>query len=191
MHEDLKSLVTAVASGNQKAFRALFDLYSPKIFSFALKLTRSESTAEEIVQDVFMKIWINRNALHEIAYFPSYLYVITRNHSFNLLKKIAQEKKAGMEMLGQQSELHEETEQTIIYGDYQHILNNVIERLPPQQKLVYGMCHGQGLKYEEVAQRLNISRFTVKTHMQQALRTIKANFSSLISMLAAAVASFF
>jgi RNA polymerase sigma-70 factor (ECF subfamily) len=78
--------------------------------------------------------------------------------------------------------MHCETEETVIYQDYQNILNQAIDRLPPQQKLVYGLCHGEGLKYEEAAQRLHISRLTVKTHMQQALRTIKSHFSHVIQV---------
>jgi RNA polymerase sigma-70 factor (ECF subfamily) len=184
MHENLKSLVTDVAAGDQKAFRVIFDLYSPKIYSFAFKLTRTRSTAEEIVQEVFIKLWINRAALADIVFFPSYINIIARNHCFNVLKKIAFEEKARMALGQQQTELHDETEESIIYRDYQHILNKVIEALPPQQRLVYGMCHNQGLKYEEAAQRLNISRLTVKSHMQQALRTIKANFSRLLVLFA-------
>src|SRR5262245_18528573 len=135
MHGDLKSLVREVASGNGKSFCALFELFSPKVYAFSLKLTHSESTAEEIVQEVFMKVWINRESLAEVEYFPSYLYTITRNHSFNVLKKLSLERKAKMALVVQQHEQHEETEQSIIYGDYQHILNSVIDALPPQQKV--------------------------------------------------------
>jgi RNA polymerase sigma-70 factor (ECF subfamily) len=190
MHENLKSLVTEVAYGNQKAFRALFDLYSPKIFSFAFKLTRCGSTAEEVVQEVFIKIWINRATLTDVVFFPSYVNIITRNHCFNVLKKMAFEEKGKIAMGRDQTERHDETEQSIIYRDYQHILNNVIEALPPQQRLVYSLCHSQGLKYEEAAQRLNISRLTVKTHMQQALRAIKANFSRLLALIAPVIQCF-
>jgi RNA polymerase sigma-70 factor (family 1) len=190
MHENLKSLVTEVASGNQDAFRVLFDLYSPKIYSFAFKLTRCGSTAEEVVQEVFIKVWINRAALTEIIFFPSYINTITRNHCFNVLKKMAFEEKRRIAIGKNQTGLHEETEQSIIHRDYQHILNNVIEALPPQQRLVYGLCHNQGLKYEEAAERLNISRLTVKTHMKQALRTIRANFSRLLAMIAPIIQCF-
>jgi RNA polymerase sigma-70 factor (family 1) len=183
MHENLKSLVTEVASGNQKAFRTLFDLFSSKVYFFAFKLLRSESMAEEVVQEVFIKIWVNRASLQSIDFFPSYLYTIARNYSLNVLKKVAFEEKAKVLLRQQQPTCDEETEQNIVYRDYQHILNSVIEQLPPQQKLVYSLCHNEGLKYEEAAQRLNISRLTVKSHMQQALRTIKANFSRLLVTL--------
>ncbi|MNX54794.1 RNA polymerase sigma factor [compost metagenome] len=68
---------------------------------------------------------------------------------------------------------HNETEEYIIFKDSEKILNQAIEQLPAQQKLVYSLCHQEGLKYDEVAQKLNISKLTVKTHMQHALRFLR------------------
>jgi RNA polymerase sigma-70 factor (ECF subfamily) len=72
-----------------------------------------------------------------------------------------------------------EMQETIFLSDdHQQILNRALDQLPPQQKLVYSLCHQQGLKYEEVAFQLKISRLTVKTHMQQALRAIRSFIKS-------------
>lgn len=176
-HADIRNLLFRISSGDQLAFRILFCAYSPKVYSFALRLTRSDSMAEEVVQDIFMKIWINRESAVTIEQFSAYLFTITRNHIFNLLKKVATEATAKNHLSKELSEAHRETEATILYRESQQILNQVVSNLPPQQKLVYSLCHNEGLKYEEVAQRLNISRLTVKTHMQQALRTIKSHFT--------------
>ena len=176
------SLVRRIADGDPIAFREIFEQFSPKVYAFALKLTQSEATAEEIVQEVFMKVWINRESLASINYFPSYIYTITRNLAYNALKRLSLELKAKARMLRDQPHANFETEETVIYHDYQIILKQAIDGLPPQQKLVYGLCHGEGLKYEEAAQRLHISRLTVKTHMQQALRTIKSRFNHLIQV---------
>jgi RNA polymerase sigma-70 factor (ECF subfamily) len=131
-----------------------------------------------------MKLWINRESVNTIEQFSAYLFTITRNHTFNLLKKVAIEATAKNYLSKELSEAHRDTEETILYHESQRILNEAVRNLPPQQKLVYSLCHNEGLKYEEVAQRLNISRLTVKTHMQQALRTIKAHFLSLGIVLA-------
>jgi RNA polymerase sigma-70 factor (ECF subfamily) len=171
-----------IADGDQNAFREIFEQFSPKVYAFALKLTQSDVAAEEIVQEVFMKVWINRGSLVSINYFPSYIYTITRNLAFNALKHLSIELKVKARLIKDQPYAHCETEETVIYHDYQNILKRAIDGLPPQQKLVYGLCHGEGLKYEEAAQRLHISRLTVKTHMQQALRTIKSHFNHLIQV---------
>lgn len=182
-HEDIRSLLELLSQGDEQAFRRIFDAYSSKVYGFALKLTRAQSMAEEIVQDVFMKVWINREAMATVDYFSSYLYTITRNHTFNLMKRVALEAHAKSALGKELSEAHRETEEAFIEKESRQILNQAIDRLPPQQRMVYSLCYQQGLKYEEVAQRLNISRLTVKTHMQQALRNIKLHFSGLISAL--------
>jgi RNA polymerase sigma-70 factor (ECF subfamily) len=176
-------LLESLAAGDQNAFREIFHAYSPRIYGFALKLTRSQTLAEEIVQDIFMKIWVGRESLSAIDNLQAYLYTLSKNHAFNILKRISLEEIAKAKISKDLKEVHHETEETIDFHESEEILNQVINRLPPQQKLVYSLCHQEGLKYEEVALRLNISRLTVKTHMQQALRTIKLHFSGFIGLL--------
>jgi RNA polymerase sigma-70 factor (family 1) len=176
------NLLTQIAVGDEHAFRIL-NTYSSRIFGYAIKLTKSQDLSEEIVQDVFMKIWINRSTIGEIQNIEAYLITLTRNHAFNVLKRVAIEEIAKAKLSKKLEEAHHETEEAVNFHESQAILNNAIDRLPPQQRLVYSLCHEEGLKYEEVAQRLNISRLTVKTHMQQALRTLKANFSGFAAVV--------
>lgn len=180
---DLKPILSQIVAGDQIAFREVFDMFYPKVYSFALKLTHSTSLAEEIVQEVFVKIWVGRESLSSINYFPSYLYTITRNHAFNVLKKIAIEERIKETLKKELSEAQEDTEDVSRYQDQHGKLVHAVNQLPPQQRLVYSLCHQQGLKYEEVAEQLNISRLTVKTHMQKALRTIRSHFRSTIGLL--------
>lgn len=180
MNEDLRFLLLQIARGDEKVFRQIFDRFSPKVFVFALKLTHSRSIAEEIVQEVFIKIWDNRQKLAEVEFFPSYLSVITKNHCFNVLKRIARQEKVNANFSRKFPALHSETEERVIYNNYQDILSRIVDQLPPQQKIAYSLCHDEGLKYEEAAERMKISRLTVKTHMQTALRTIKTRFGNLI-----------
>lgn len=170
------SVVLRVSEGDPAAFNELFQQFSPKVYGFALKLTHSQSSAEEIVQEVFLKIWVNRRSLQQVRDFPAYLYTTTKNLTFNFLKRLSIEQKIKTEFVRDLTRAHRETEEAIIYQDYQQLLNNAIERLSPQQKLVYSLCHGEGMKYEEAAKRLRISRLTVKTHMQQAIRAIRSHF---------------
>ena len=182
MPGSLKSIVLRVANSDPGAFKELFENFSPKIYAFALKLTHSQSTAEELVQEVFLKIWLHRESLVTVDNFPSWLYAICRNLAFNVLKRVAIEHKAKTEFSKGLRKDAFETEETVIYRDYEHILQNAIDRLSPQQKMVYSLCHGEGLKYEEAAEKLHISRLTVKTHMQQALRHIKSHVRSVVSI---------
>lgn len=183
MNAGLNFLIYRISEGDPQAFRKMFEEYSPRVHAFALKLTHSSTTAEEMVQDVFMKIWMNRRSLRDIDHFPAYLYAMTRNLTLNVLKRMALEEKAKRSIAKESYGIHSETAEEIMYSDYHHLLTRAIEGLPPQQKLVYSLCHREGLKYEEVAQKLRISRLTVKAHMQQALRNIKSHFRTFIKVL--------
>lgn len=183
MNAGLNFLIYRISEGDPQAFRKMFEEFSPRVHAFALKLTHSSTTAEEMVQDVFMKIWMNRRSLRDIDHFPAYLYAMTRNLTLNVLKRMALEEKAKRSIAKESHGIHSETAEEIMYSDYHHLLTRAIEGLPPQQKLVYSLCHREGLKYEEVAQKLRISRLTVKAHMQQALRNIKSHFRTFIKVL--------
>jgi RNA polymerase sigma-70 factor (family 1) len=180
--KDIKGLLDQLSKNDEHAFRLIFHAFSDRVYSFSFRLTRSQETAEEMVQEVFLKIWINRGSLAGIENFNAYLYTMTRNLAFNTLKRMAIEEKAKTTLQRELTDKHFDTEETVIHRDYQQLLHRAISHLPPQQRLVYSLCHQEGLRYEEVAQRLNISRLTVKTHMQQALRTLKSQFAHFARM---------
>ncbi|SMC66376.1 RNA polymerase sigma-70 factor [Pedobacter nyackensis] len=170
---DEKAVLLLVSAGSAKAFSQLFHHYSPKVFQYALKIVKSDTLAEEIVQEVFVKIWNLEEQLVAIENLDAYLRVLTRNHTLKVLRRIALEVKTNRMMVHTYQEDHNDTEEYIIFKDSEKILNQAIEKLPAQQRMVYSLCHQEGLKYEEVAERLNISKLTVKTHMQHALRFLR------------------
>ena len=182
LHNEL-DLIRLVAQGNEQAFRKVFDYYRKKLYNYAFRITDKEGLSEEIVMDAFLKIWINRAGLSGIHRFDSYLYTLVRNQAFNAIKRIAHEAAIIKELGLSNTEYQDCTKETIIYNDSKRVLDQAVDRLSPQQKLVYSLCHTEGLKYEEVASRLNISRFTVKTHMQQVLRSIRVYFISRTDVL--------
>jgi RNA polymerase sigma-70 factor (family 1) len=181
--KDIHDLLCQLSKNDETAFRQIFHLFSDRVYSFSLRLTKCKTTAEEMVQEVFMKIWINRAKLHTVENFPSYLFIVTKNLVLNSIKRSAIEEKAKATFVMESVSNHSDTEEKVILDDYERILNETINHLPPQQRLVYSMCHQEGLQYEEVAQRLKISRLTVKTHMHQALKTIKSQFSHIVHVI--------
>lgn len=180
--KDIKNLLDQLSKNDEQAFRQLFHLYSNRVYSFVLRLTRSRVIAEEMVQEVFLKIWINRSSVSAIDNFSSYLFIVTKNLALNVLKRRSMEEKAKVILGRELVRKHDDTEETVIYRDYEQFLKETIDHLPPQQRLVYSMCRQEGLQYEEVAHRLKISPLTVKTHMHQALKTIKTQFSRIIQV---------
>ncbi|MDB5088477.1 MAG: hypothetical protein JWR09_2471 [Mucilaginibacter sp.] len=178
-----KMLLCQIATGDQRSFAIIFAHYTKIIYPFALKLTRSSDLAEEILQEVFLKVWINRENLVKVENFGAYLNRITRNHSYNVIRRIAHEALVSYELSKQMTEEVNNTENDIIYRDLQQTLNNAVCHLTPQQKLIYTLCHQDGLKYNEVARRLNISPSTVHTHMKLALKLIRKYLIQINTLL--------
>lgn len=171
---DEKLLLLQTATGDEQAFTQIFNAYHQQLGAFILKFTDSHELTQEIVQDVFMKIWTNRSVLKGIDSFKAYLIVIARNHAYNLLKLQARESLKKREYLKINVETITVNEESNNWKE-QHLqlIEEAIAQLPRQQQKIYQLSRNQGMKYEEIAATLGISFETVKKHMHLALRSIK------------------
>jgi RNA polymerase sigma-70 factor (family 1) len=180
---DEKKLLALVAGGNEIAFAKLFDFYRNRIYTIALQFTHCNLLAEEIVQEVFLKIWLRRSALNEIQNFKAYLYVMAKNDIYRALKQRAI-KHQHIELIADEHFLlHNDTEEKILGKEYSTLLENVVDLLPDKQKMVYKLIKEDGLKREEVASKLNLQPETVKSHLAQAMKKIRSHFQPHIGGL--------
>jgi len=170
---DEKLILDKISGGDQQAFGSLFNFYKNKVYGYALSILQSEIQAEEIVQDVFIKLWIKRAQMSDIDNFGGFLRTLVKNDTLNALKKIANEQKQHQIIQLEHSDIDFGTEDSIQFKETKQILALAIEKLPPQQKLVYNLCNVEGLKQKDVAEKLNISTSTVKTHLRDAVKSIK------------------
>lgn len=162
-----------MAEGDRNAFTQLYNNYRNKIYSIAFELTESTMVAEEIVQDTFLKIWVKRESLLEVEHFRAYLFTITRNYVFTALKRIARKESIEVSAIQDAPLYDHDTEDRVLNNEYTRILQAAIDRLPEQQKQVYNLIKKEGLKREEAAAALHLSPETVKTHLAQAMRSIR------------------
>lgn len=167
-------LIHLISQGDEKAFAELFHHYRNKIYGIAFKLTHSTAVAEEITGDVFLKIWMKRNSLDEIENFSAYLFTIARNEAYKILKQIAKNYK--IVLLNENAEMTagENSEDLLIAKHYTTLLHRAVERLPRQQKQVYHLIKERDLKRGEVAEILQLQPETVKFHLAQAMKNIRA-----------------
>jgi RNA polymerase sigma-70 factor (ECF subfamily) len=169
-------LLALVAEGDEKAFGTLFHHYRPRIYSYAFHLFGNSGLADELIQEVFLKVWLSRDKLRGILKFDSWLFIIARNQVFDTLKQLAKETTARKQMasfLETNGNIGNIVEDQLLIKENEERLQDALERLSPQQKLIFTLSRHQGLKHEEIASRLNISRNTVKTHLVHALRTLR------------------
>ena len=166
-------LLVNIARGDQQAFCRLFEAFKTKVYSYSYHFTRSAFSAEEISQEVFLKIWTGRESIAAIENIEAWISTMTRNLCFNYLKKIALEKRLSHAIADKAAESEENVEQYISYKDQLSRLGEALDQLSPQQRLIFRLNRDQGLKNEEIARQLNISPNTVKSHLVSALRKIR------------------
>ncbi|SFC54805.1 RNA polymerase sigma-70 factor, ECF subfamily [Parapedobacter composti] len=168
-------LLQKIAEGDEHAFGLLFHHYYRPLGQAVLRLIESRDIAQEIVQDTFINIWHGRAHLKRVTSFSGYLFISCRNQTFAVLKKRAAEKKL-QPLVEQQIQWEHEYEleaEEDNSGIYRALLEQAVEKLPEQQKKIYKLSRYQHLKYAEIAQRLGISKETVKTQIYHAVKSIK------------------
>lgn len=172
-----EEVISLIIQGDENAFATFFHHYRNRIYGLALRLTHSTSIAEEIVQDVFLKIWMKRADLTQIENLQAYLFAIARNDVFRVMKQIARNYQNVL--LTEKEVLIENTsEHYVMEKEYSTLLRKAVDRLPHQQKQVYTLIKEQGLKREEAAVFLSLHPETVKSHLAQAMKSIR-NFCML------------
>ena len=180
-----KELFARVANDDEAAFATIFHHYNKSLYPFVLKITKNETIAEEIVQDVAMTLWVKRIRLTEVDNYPSYIFRIAANKTFNYLKSVASEDKMLKQVLQNMDMFRNLTEELIDSKEKEAIVNAAINELPPQRKIIYQLSRQQGLTHEQIAKQLNISPHTVKNQMVEALRFIRSKLdtSSMIILM--------
>ncbi len=174
-----KELLLLISKGNKEAFRCLFDNYRNKIFSIALKFTGEKQASEDVVQEVFIKLWTNRENLPAIRNFNAYLNMMVRNHLINYLRKIAHEQAVVKKIANVEGEQQDnEVFDHLYYKELYSLVNKTVSQLSPQQQKAYNYSRIEGLKHHEIAEAMGISTSTVKGHIVEALKHIKNAISA-------------
>src|SRR5665213_736625 len=136
-------------------------------------LTKSAPMAEDMVQDIFLKIWMKKEQLPAIENFRNYLFIVARNHIFNELKKRSTDILFTDQLLDYFHDNKTTPEKKLLQKEASHLIQQAIDRLPQQQKMVYRLSREEGLSRNEIAERLELSPNTVRNHLSKALEMIR------------------
>ncbi len=170
----LKELQNRVASGDENAFTELYLHFGKKLILFGVSLVRSKEIAEELVEDVFVRLWANRQGISGIDNLTVYLYVAVKNKALNKLSQKAQELVAApFDYLDTtMNEFAADPYDMMITSEMMAQMQHAIEALPPRCKMIFKLVREDGLKYKEVAEILNISVNTIDVQMAIAVKKI-------------------
>ncbi len=166
-------LLQRIAHGDESAFRLLFNEHWQNIYGVAFMLTKSVPLAEDMVQEIFMKLWIKREELAKVENLRSYLFIIARNHIFNELRKRTTDVSFTHHLHEYFYETKESPEQKLLQKESEQIMDRIIEHLPQRQRIIYQLSREEGLSRNEIAGRLGIAPNTVRNHLARALEMIR------------------
>jgi RNA polymerase sigma-70 factor (ECF subfamily) len=173
---DEHKLLTLLKEDSEYAFQLIYDCNRNRIYKTAVWYLKSPILAQEVVQDVFLKLWFERGQFKMDTSIEAWLYTVAKNNILNKLKKISNEWKALSIMPLLKPDATNNTENTIVDHEYTAILHAAIGALPLQQRKVFQLARQEQLTYSEIGKQMGLSPLTVKTHMSRALASIKAFF---------------
>ena len=171
-----KELVELLKYGDKFAFEQLYHNYKERIYGNLYKMVKSVEISEEILQDLFVKIWISRENLDIEKSFRSYLFKISENLVYDFFRKAALNKELESYLVSVAVPATSPVEQHIYYKEGNYMLAKAIESLPPRRKQIYILCKIEGKSYREVSRLLGVSISTINEHIVKATRVVKKYF---------------
>jgi RNA polymerase sigma-70 factor (ECF subfamily) len=166
-------LMRRLAAGDEEAFNRLFERHRGKLYDYLVKVTRSAEISEEIVTDVFVKLWIGKELVTEIRQLDAFLHTVAYHKALDFLRTVSRKRRMHKTYLESfQPEPEKSADELLIDAESLQLFKRAVQTLPPKRKLIYTMSREKGLTHEEIARALNLSPNTVKNSIVTATRVI-------------------
>lgn len=172
------TLLQAVSEGNETAFRTLYDAYFHRLSAYIFKLCKSPVATEEIVQDIFIKIWESRKSLASVSIPEAYIFSMARNKAIDYLRKLAKETGLIRVLKEQLPSSVNETEDRLNAEDLRRLIEEALQGLSPQKRKIFQLSRAEGLDHDEIAKAMQLSKSTVKNHLSQTLQHVREHIGT-------------
>lgn len=169
-------LVEKLRKGELEAFDAIFEKYGDRLFGFAMKYLKSKEETEELVQDVFLKVWENRKKLKKDSSLKSYLFTISYHDICKFFRKKHLQGKL-KEEIGLASDISVDPEEQIDYHSTLEQIEKLIDKLPPKQKVIFEKSRKEGKSTHEIAAEMKLAAGTVDNHISAAIKFLRKHIS--------------
>jgi len=173
---DEKALLLQLKNGDERAFEILYNHYKFRVAGNLFKLVKSDDLVKEILQELFFKIWEVRTQIDPEKSFKSYLFRIAENLVNDYFRKVAKDKRLLARVVASSSELYLHIEEDMLSKEEALKLQEAINLMPPQRKMVFTLCKLEGKSYKEVEEIMGINVKTISSHMLQANRFLRTHF---------------
>lgn len=169
-------LAVLVSHHDEQAYALLFQRHWRRIYAVSQDLLKCPHLAEEIVQEVFLRVWKNRSELPSIKSFDHWLFIIARNHIYNTMRRKITERKYVSGLSGALEQQQTGPEELLHTKERIRMIDDMIRSLPPQQQLVLRMAHQSDMDYARIGAEMGISRNTVRNHLARAVQSLRFQF---------------
>ena len=177
MREQVRQWISAISRGDESAFKEFFNYYHPRLYGYALTIIQSHNPSEEVVSDVFMKVWNGRKRLSSIENVNHYMFRAVKNQALNYLEKRKLETVDLDQVQDNKIGDFIQPDLSVLNRELADQIQSAIESLPPRSKLIFGLIRIDGMKYKEVAEHLDLSVKTVENQMTIAIKKLREELS--------------
>ena len=168
-----KLLLKEVSGGNEKAFRTFYDAYFNHLSAYIFKLCKSETATEEIVQDIFLKIWVNRASLAHMDIPEAYIFSMARNKTLDYLRRLSKETNLINVLQQHLSSSRNDVEDKLNAEELRLLIEEALEQLSTQKRKIFQLSRNEGLSHDEIAEVMHLSKSTVKNHLSETLQHVR------------------
>jgi RNA polymerase sigma-70 factor (ECF subfamily) len=167
-------ILRRIAEGDEQAFTALYNRYWNKVYTYLRRMTKSHEIAEELLYDIFTKLWTGRELITEIQHMDAFLSKVAYNKAISFFRYTASQRKMQQLVAEQMAPAQvDDAANRLLDSEARELLQEAIWHLSPQRRLVFTLSRDQGLTHEQIARQLNLSTQTVKKTMSNALSAIR------------------
>jgi RNA polymerase sigma-70 factor (family 1) len=174
-------LLALASKGDEAAFTELYNRYWGKAFNFIFRVVKQRDATEELVSDIFTRLWVGRELLKDIESLDAFLYSVCRNRGIDFLRSVSRRERLQQAVARQVAQggtsLSENADQKLLDSETQRIILEAVQELSPQRARVFTMSRMQYMSQEQIAETLGLSVNTVKTTMNRALKDLRRNLS--------------
>jgi RNA polymerase sigma-70 factor (ECF subfamily) len=174
-----KRTLLLLIQGDESAFESIYRTYSAWVYNFFLSILSDEPAAEDLTQNVFLKIWEKRADIDPDAHFEAYLFTIARHLAYRVRGDYLTTESLTASLQDRQEDVDISTEQEIEAVSLREYIDSLVEQLPPARREIYRLSRIHHLSNKEIAERLSISVKTVETQLYRSLQFLKAKLSDM------------
>ena len=170
-----QKLLRLISKGSEKAFKILYDAYFTRLSAYVFKFCKSTSLTEDVLQEVFIKLWVNRSALTHIEIPEAYILFIAKNTTIDWLRKLAGQTTliVDLALVSKNEECSNEAEDKMSVDSLESLIATALSQLSGQKQKVFQLSKIEGLSHDEIAVALHLSKSTVKNHLSETIKYIR------------------